>query len=518
MIYHITYDRKGKGRHKVARPVRNREELMALRGSEQNLEHLVKARQGDDREKGLLVQLAYNLGHVSGKLAGCKSIGSFFFHDVDCYDKEQSEAIKELILSKKEQIGLVMLERSASGGWHLVCRRERGTTILENQVRVACILKLEMDTNTHDLQRVSFSTSASPDDLVYLDDALFEEPLSAEACEDEFQRLKIREMRGQEQVPAGAKRANKHYRPWEEGEAAQGASPNPSEGGGLSQSEASHNPSSPRIRFIAQGVMKEKGLLPSDFTDEGGRHTSVKMFLSGATQLLSKAETNSILAELMPNHWRDQNIQQLVNDFYANYTNPSQRLFKYQEQLFIQSRRVGQDADTTSAKDGNARPPVMPQKLPKLIQLLTSKTPDIYKAAVAHAVFPPLATHLCGVRFAYTDHVEHEGTLMNCLMAGTGAGKGCIDEPIRHIMADIKRRDQENERREAEWKKDCQKKGAPFFWQSFFHSASRRSFSWSRRLMSAMMWRIGSSMQPLPAPVPAIRQFISVPSCSTWSV
>ena len=105
-------------------------------------------------------------------------------------------------------------------------------------------------------------------------------------------------------------------------------------------------------------------------------------------------------------------------------------------------------------------PPVMLQKQPKLIQLLTSKTPEVYKPAVAHAVFPALGTHLCGVRFTYTDNVDHEATLMNCLMAGTGAGKGCIDEPIRHIMADIKRRDEENERREAEWKKDCQRKGA----------------------------------------------------------
>ena len=104
--------------------------------------------------------------------------------------------------------------------------------------------------------------------------------------------------------------------------------------------------------------------------------------------------------------------------------------------------------------------PLMPKKLPKLVQLLTSNTPEMYKAAVAHALFPPLATHLCEVRFTYTDNVEHEATLMNCLMAGTGAGKGCIDEPIRHIMADIARRDKENERREAEWKKDCQKKGA----------------------------------------------------------
>ena len=102
----------------------------------------------------------------------------------------------------------------------------------------------------------------------------------------------------------------------------------------------------------------------------------------------------------------------------------------------------------------------MPKRLPKLIELLTSKTPDVYQPAVSHAVFPALATHLCGVRFPYTDNVEHEATLMNCLMASTGAGKGCIDEPIRHIMADIKRRDDENAQREAEWKKDCQRKGA----------------------------------------------------------
>ncbi len=105
-------------------------------------------------------------------------------------------------------------------------------------------------------------------------------------------------------------------------------------------------------------------------------------------------------------------------------------------------------------------PDPLPSRLPKLIRLLTSNTPEVYKAAVAHAVFPALATHLCDVRFRYTDGVDHEATLMNCLMAGTGAGKGCIDEPIRHIMADIKRRDEENLRREAEWKKDCQKKGA----------------------------------------------------------
>ena len=212
-----------------------------------------------------------------------------------------------------------------------------------------------------------------------------------------------------------------------------------------------------RIRFIARGVMKEKQLEASDFLLEGGRHTTVKIFLSGATQLLTKAETNAILAELMPQHWQDENIRQLVDDFYENYTKPSQRLLRYQEQLFTQSQRMGESSTTEETQEA---PPMMPEQLPGLIRLLTSRTPDEYKPAVAHAVFPPLATHLCNVQFRYTDNVDHEATLMNCLMASTGAGKGCIDEPISHIMADIKLRDRENEKREAEWKKDCQKKGA----------------------------------------------------------
>ena len=159
MIYEIIYEGEGKVKKKLARPVKDRKTLMALRDSTQNLNLLKKARGGDNEAKSKLLQLAYNIGHVEGLIAGCKSQGSFFFHDVDCYDKEQSESIKDMILSKKDEIGLMMLERSVGGGWHLVCKRELGKTILENQVRVACALQLEMDTNTKDLQRVCFSTS-----------------------------------------------------------------------------------------------------------------------------------------------------------------------------------------------------------------------------------------------------------------------------------------------------------------------------------------------------------------------
>jgi hypothetical protein len=235
-------------------------------------------------------------------------------------------------------------------------------------------------------------------------------------------------------------------------------------------------PATERTRFIFDECMKEAGLELKHLNVKGGRHKALKSILSvGATQLLEKSELLGVLKEKMPNNWQDDNIQRLVKDFYDNYTEPNRKMSVFERKVFSQSLKLEEGSgdtrgvrhfsdigDSTEMPDPSVSPcaPEMPKKLPKLIQLLTSKTPERYKAAVAHAVFPPLATHLCEVRFCYTDMVEHEATLMNCLMAGTGSGKGCIDEPISHIMADIRARDKENERREAEWKKDCQKKGA----------------------------------------------------------
>ena len=481
MIYRITNNG-----HKHAHLVRNREELMALRNSKENLDNLAKARQGDTTAKMHLLQLAYNLGHVDGPLAGCKSIGSYFFHDIDLYNPIQNSKfknqesspsplgegrgeadLKDYILSKKEEIGLMMLERSASGGFHLVCRRVPGTTILENQVRIASILKIEMDTSTKDLQRVVFSTSGDPDDLIYLDDELFTEPMTPEECVKEHNHLKVRVMRKEENVPAGAKKANKHYKPWMESEELRVKSEELSQvKSDRVKSEKYDSPVNSqlideRVRFITKGVMKEKGLEEQDFLNEGGRHTTVKIFLTGATQLLTKEETNGVLKELMPEHWNDENIQRLVNDFYQNYTNPNQRLLKYQEQIFTQSQRLGSEELRVKSEESAVQdPPEMPKKLPGLINLLVSRTPDIYKAAVAHAVFPALATHLWRTRFRYIDNKLHEATLMNVLMAGTGAGKDCISEPIDHIMADIRKNDAENMKREKEWKDEINAKGA----------------------------------------------------------
>ena len=481
MVNHIFYTEKdGQGqRHMAARPVHNREEYIALHDTEQNRRQVAKVQQlmgegADDgsvrREKFRLEKFAFNDLMPDGKVKDASHPASTFFHDIDLYEGADVEALKEKILGMKEELGLLELSRSVSGGLHLVCRRQPGRTILECQVRVATLLHAEMDTNNANLERIVLATTS--DDIYYLDDAIFEEPLTPEQSKQEMAELTLREMYGQEEVPPGAKKADKHYRPWEDIAQSQhkgsnAPAPERSESPSLTGEGSGKGLQTPeavspdeRVRFIANGVMKEKELTESNFLDEGGRHTTVKIFLCGATQLLTKAEVNGWLRERMPEHWADANIQQLVNDFYANYTNPNQRLLKYQEQLFTQSQRLNASNNAQQGEVESAKPPQMPTKLPKLVQLLTSKTPDIYKAAVAHAVFPSLATHLCNVRFCYTDNVEHGATLMNCLMAGTGAGKGCIDDPIRHIMADIERRDEENERREAEWKKDCQRKGA----------------------------------------------------------
>ena len=438
MSVHIIYYKDGA---KMMRPVLTEAEYRSLRGSARQQEVLKAVHKGDVKAKQNLVQMNYScLPNDDGTLKGSTRMSTTVGMDIDHIAQSELQAVRERILSMKDELGLLMLELSARGeGYHLVFRRRPELSQEENLRWAANLLGVEFDKGAKDITRVFFTTTEK--ELIFLSPQLFE------LGEVKSEKRKVKNT-------------------MQEAPAEKLSTPLPSrEGqGGGSVSD--------RTRFIAQGVMKEKGLLERDFLDEGGRHTSVKMFLSGATQLLTREETNGILAELMPDHWRDQNIQQLVSDFYQNYTNPSQRLLKYQENLFTQSRRLyGYDSEdghatasdaivSPSGDDGGAGAPVMPRKLPKLIQLLTSKTPDVYKPTLAHALFPPLATHLCGVRFPYTDNVEHEATLMNCLMASTGAGKGCIDEPIRRIMADIKRRDDENAQREAEWKKDCQRKGA----------------------------------------------------------
>ena len=226
------------------------------------------------------------------------------------------------------------------------------------------------------------------------------------------------------------------------------------------------------------------GLKGMNIDTVGSRHSSLLAIMSaGASRVMSEEELMKVVAKRMPSYYQENDCHQLIHDFYAKYGDSSKpfsrdviRVNALAEQaaksllagdcksperlaganLYVQSNACVQ----SSEEEDYPAPPTMPKKLPKLVELLISKTPEIYQPAVACAIFPPLATHLWRTKFRYIDNVEHEATLMTCLLAGTGAGKSCVQKPIDFIMEDIRKRDAENLKREKEWKDEMMRKGA----------------------------------------------------------
>ena len=230
---------------------------------------------------------------------------------------------------------------------------------------------------------------------------------------------------------------------------------------------------------------EQAGLKNVNIDTEGSRHSSLLAIMSaGASRVMSEDELRRVVAVKMPSFAQERDCQQLIHDFYEKYGDSSKpfsrdvirinaqaetqanQLRINNEELRIQGASAGNQTvqssnlNVQSSEDDYPAPPEMPKKLPKLVELLVSQTPDVYKPAVAHAIFPPLATHLCRTYFNYIDNVEHEATLMCCLLAGTGAGKNCVQMPINLIMEDIRKRDKDNLKREKEWKDEVTRKGA----------------------------------------------------------
>ena len=241
--------------------------------------------------------------------------------------------------------------------------------------------------------------------------------------------------------------------------------------GGVATQDASEK------NLIAFELFKEAaGLSGMDIDTVGSRHSSLLAIMSaGASRVMSEDELMKVVAKKMPSYYNERDCHQLIHDFYAKYGDSSKpfsrdviRINATAEKAAIQQvnslqfkvKSSNHNAQSNDSDDEYPAPPPMPKKLPKLVELLVSQTPDIYKPAVAHAIFPPLATHLWKTRFRYIDNVEHEDTLMCCLLAGTGAGKSCVQMPISMIMEDIRKRDMENLKREKEWKDELMRKGA----------------------------------------------------------
>ena len=275
--------------------------------------------------------------------------------------------------------------------------------------------------------------------------------------------------------------------------------------GGLAAQEAE---SASEKNLIAFDLFQESaGLKGMNIDTVGSRHSSLLAIMSaGASRVMSEEELMKVVAKRMPSYYQENDCHQLIHDFYAKYGDSSKPFSrdvirvnalaeqaaksllagdckspghlagdflsgqngysllagdcKSPERLAGSMLNVQSNACVQSSTASYPPPPPMPGKLPKLVELLISKTPEIYQPAVAHAIFPPLATHLWNTRFRYIDNVEHEATLMTCLLAGTGAGKSCVQMPISMIMEDIRKRDQENLKREKEWKEEMMRKGA----------------------------------------------------------
>ena len=256
----------------------------------------------------------------------------------------------------------------------------------------------------------------------------------------------------------------------------------------ISQMTQIHSDSACEKNLIAFDLFQESaGLKGMNIDTVGSRHSSLLAIMSaGASRMMSEEELMKVVAEKMPSYYQENDCHQLIHDFYSKYGDSSKpfsrdviRVNALAEQAAksllagdcksperlagnhtVQSSMFQVQSNGVQSEEEYPAPPPMPKKLPKLVELLISKTPEIYQPAVACAIFPPLATHLWQTRFRYIDNVEHEATLSSVLLAGTGAGKSCVQKPIDFIMEDIRKRDAENLKREKEWKDEMMRKGA----------------------------------------------------------
>ena len=544
---------------KMMRPVLTAAEYRNLRNSNYQKRLVAGIRKGDAKQKMRLLQMNYSCmpgnaaagNAAAGKapsgnattpsfqkapLKGCKSPSMSVGMDVDFdpsapdYEKMMEKA-PEMVLSKKDELGLLMLERSARKGYHLVFRRHfmdglAEGKILENQeinLKWASeLLGVKFDEAAKDITRVFFSTTASEEDLLFLDDALFEQTapnvdnLAASGNSASGSSTSGSSTNGSSTNGSSASGSSTN------GSAANGSSTsrstagkeNPSNSAEASQKSANaqqasnaQNPANAQQASTQQASNAQNPANAQQASTQQAPNTQNPADAQQAsnTQQASNAQNpadasnisplyNGIpYSEIISKYWELYNFGKLptmgdrnVKTFelavtlraICNYSLPQleaviPRYDNFPEQEWrttlesaLKEPRKGMpyrlrqvllaiQSDSKIAATGGSRdvPPAMPQKLPKLLKLLSSKVPQMYKPAVCEAIFPALAIHLHGVKFRYWDNVDHEPTFMNVLIAPMSVGKGAIKKPIDFILADIKEADKPNRLREAEWKR-----------------------------------------------------------------
>ena len=418
-------------------------------------------RGGNDKLKGLM---PFRCGHYSRFLKNHRSQKdadptSFLFQTtIDIDDKElvgiAIEMARQLNCSDSIWKGMLLhLEYSARKKLHIDIRMPIGMTIEETQRAYCKALGVPCDESCFTPERILFITDQ--DSEIY-------------RSKDWYAVLPADELKARRE--AYLKRGLTI-----DGRRQQGTQPQPFN---IQHSTFNTQQNIPD-GLPTSGTASEKSLIAFDlFTEsaglknvnidtEGSRHSSLLAIMSaGASRVMSEEELRRVVAVKMPSFAQERDCQQLIHDFYEKYGDSSKPFSRDVIRINAQAEKQAtlltpnSSLQTPNYEDDYPAPPEMPKKLPKLVELLVSQTPDVYKPAVAHAIFPPLATHLCRTYFNYIDNVEHEATLMCCLLAGTGAGKNCVQMPINLIMEDIRKRDKDNLRREKEWKDEVTRKGA----------------------------------------------------------
>ena len=434
------------------RPVQTREEYMALRNGGRQAATMKAVREGDEQQKRQLVQMNYScLPNEDGTLKGSKRMSTTIGMDVDwtpsplphegeeqiaARKEEWLRKVPELVLSKKEELGLLMLERSATKGYHLVFTRRPELSQEENLKWASELLGVEFDKGAKDITRVFFTTTEQ--ELIYLDDAIFTQKEGlARRPEGESQPSLLCKI---PQFPDSLDKKE----------------PLPSDYNGIPYAD----------------IIRKYWELFNDGKEPAEGDRNVLTFELAVTIRSICGYSLEKLMQVVPNYWAKSTQKEGLARRPEGESQPSllctseeesewrktlenalkepRRGMPYRLKQVLQALKSQQ---AVKACGGTlTTPPPMPKKLPPLLRLLTKNVPWFYKPAVANAVFPALGAHLHGVKFRYWDNVEHEATFMNILIGRQSIGKGTIKKPIEYIMEDIKQRDQPNRQREAEWK------------------------------------------------------------------
>ncbi len=393
---------------KMMRPVHSREEYLTLRNGGEQQQLVQRIRGGEDGLKSKLVQMNYScLPNDDGTLKGSKRMSTTVGMDIDHLTAEEMPKVKECILQKKDELGLLMLEESArGGGYHLVFKRRPELSQEENLKWASDLLGVEFDKGAKDITRVFFTTTEK--ELIYLSDEIFD----PSPC-----------------LPQGGGEGPK-VSPWGDLE------------GVTHDADAKYN------GILFTEIIKKYWELFNDGKEpvEGDRN-ALTFELAVTIRSICGYSLEKMMA-VIPNYWKAETEE--YRKTLENALKEPKKGMPYRLKQVLQALKS--QAGVKACGGTTTTPPPMPKKLPPLLKLLTKNVPWFYKPAVANAVFPGLGAHLHGVKFRYWDNVEHEATFMNVLIGRQSIGKGTIKKPIEFIMDDIKQRDQPNRQREAEWK------------------------------------------------------------------